>query len=59
MTRSAVTVLATLALSTVEAADAVSLGSEYRLVGNEVAGSALVADDRVVHLMVFPAPGKP
>jgi hypothetical protein len=32
----------------------VGLGTEYRLAG-KTAGAALVADDRVAHLMAFPA----
>ena len=39
----------------VELAQAVGLGSEYRLTGLRTAGAVLVADDRVAHLMAFPA----
>ena len=52
----AAAVLATLTASAVEPVNAVSAGAEYRLVGKEVAGAALVAEDRVAHLMAFPAP---
>jgi hypothetical protein len=38
----------------VEAAQAVGLGTEYRLAGPRTAGAALIADDRVAHLMAFP-----
>ena len=39
----------------VEAAPAVGLGVEYRLTGLQTAGAALVAEERVAHLMAFPA----
>jgi hypothetical protein len=32
----------------------VGLGTEYRLTGQTTVGSALIADDRVAHLMAFP-----
>lgn len=38
----------------VEATRAVGLGTEYRLIGEKTAGAALIADDRVAHLMAFP-----
>ncbi len=38
-----------------ELAPAVGLGTEYRL-GGAVAGAALVHEDRLAHLMAFPAP---
>ena len=38
----------------VEATQPVGLGAEYRLAGR-TAGAALVADDRLAHLMAFPA----
>jgi hypothetical protein len=38
----------------VEAAQAVGLGTEYRLTGQRTVGAALIADDRVAHLMAFP-----
>jgi len=38
----------------IEAAPAVGLGIEYRLTGEKTAGAALIADDRVAHLMAFP-----
>jgi hypothetical protein len=34
---------------------AIGLGHELRLTGRTVAGAALVVDDRVAHLMAFPA----
>jgi len=48
-------VLAMLSDCPVAAVDAVSLGQEYRLTGDKMAGAALVADDRVAHLMAFPS----
>ena len=38
----------------VREAQAVGLGTEYRLTGEKTAGAALIADDRVAHLMAFP-----
>ena len=38
----------------VEAAQAVGLGTEYRLTGPTTVGAALIADDRLAHLMAFP-----
>jgi len=38
----------------VEAGQAVGLGTEYRLTGQRTVGAALIADDRVAHLMAFP-----
>ena len=38
----------------VEPAPTVGLGTEYRLAGGRVAGAALLADEHVAHLMVFP-----
>jgi hypothetical protein len=39
-----------------EPAPAAALGVEQRLTGGEVVGAALVVDERVAHLMAFPAP---
>jgi hypothetical protein len=39
-----------------EGAPAVALGVEQRLTGRDIVGAALVVDERVVHLMAFPAP---
>jgi hypothetical protein len=39
-----------------EPAPAVALGVEQRLAGKRVVGAALVVDERVAHLMVFPGP---
>jgi len=36
-------------------APAVGLGREYRLAGNAMVGAALVVEEQVAHLMVFPA----
>jgi hypothetical protein len=38
-------------------AQAVGLGTEYRLTGARMAGAALVAEDRVADLMAFPIVG--
>jgi hypothetical protein len=38
----------------IEPALAVGLGEEFRLVDQKLAGAALVAEDRVAHLMAFP-----
>ena len=38
----------------VEEAPAVGLGREYRLAGNAMVGAALVVEEQVAHLMVFP-----
>jgi len=38
-----------------EEAPAVGLGREYRLAGNAMVGAALVVEEQVAHLMVFPA----
>jgi hypothetical protein len=40
-------------------APAVALGEEVRLEGRHLAGAALVAEDRVAHLMAFPRPAAP
>lgn len=48
------TVLERIAASPVELAPAVGLGTEYRLAGGKTQGAALVAEDRVAHLMAFP-----
>ena len=37
-----------------EEAPAVGLGREYRLAGNAMVGAALVVEEQVAHLMVFP-----
>lgn len=47
-------VLRRLSACPVEATPAVGLGTEYRLTGETTAGAALIADDRVAHLMAFP-----
>ena len=47
--------LARLRKAPVEEAPAVGLGQEHRIAGNRMAGTALVVDDVVVHLMAFPA----
>jgi hypothetical protein len=39
----------------VEPVRGVGLGTEYRLTGLRTTGAALVSDDRVAHLMMFPA----
>ena len=46
-------VLAGIAACSAEPAPAVGLGTEYRLAGGQAQGAALVAEDRVAHLMVF------
>jgi hypothetical protein len=48
-------ILARLAATPIEPAPAVGLGQEFRLVGREVLGAALVMDDRLAHLAAFPA----
>jgi hypothetical protein len=50
-------VLQRVAACPAELAPAVGLGVEYRLAGLRTAGAALVAEDRVAHLMAFPAAG--
>lgn len=50
-------VLARLVATTIEPAPAVGQGQEFRLVGREVLGAALVMDDRLAHLAAFPADG--
>ena len=50
--------LGSLARMPAELASAVGLGREYRLGGQKAQGAALVVDDRVAHLMAFPAPMK-
>jgi hypothetical protein len=52
-------ILAALAEAPTEPAPAVGLGIEYRLSGPPLCGAALVAEERVVHLMAFPAPAGP
>jgi hypothetical protein len=52
-------VLRRLSRCPVETALAVGLGDEYRLTGAKTAGAALVADDRVAHLMAFPVVAEP
>ena len=47
-------VLERIAACPAEPAPAVGLGTEYRLAGGQAHGAALVAEDRVAHLMVFP-----
>lgn len=47
-------VLARVAASRLENAPTIGLGAEYRFDGNEVAGAALVVDELVAHLAVFP-----
>jgi hypothetical protein len=48
------TVLRRLAGCPAEAAPAVGLGHEYRLIGPDASGAVLVLDDLVAHLMAFP-----
>jgi hypothetical protein len=48
-------VLAMLSRCPAEKTPAVGVGTEYRFTGARVAGAVLVADDRVAHLMAFPA----
>ncbi len=48
------TILERIAACPAEPAPAVGLGTEYRLAGGQAQGAALVAEDRVAHLMVFP-----
>jgi hypothetical protein len=48
-------VLKGLAQAPAEDAPAVGLGREYRLAGNALVGAALVVEERVAHLMVFPS----
>jgi hypothetical protein len=47
-------VLELIAACPAEPAPSIGLGTEYRLAGQQAHGAALVADDRVAHLMVFP-----
>jgi hypothetical protein len=47
-------VLATLGQSETESAPAVGVGAEYRLATPGLAGAALVAEQRVAHVMAFP-----
>lgn len=49
-------VLALIARASAEPAPAVGLGAELRLGSTQLVGAALVVDDRVAHLMAFPAP---
>jgi hypothetical protein len=44
-----------LAACPVQPAPAVGIGEEYRLAGEKLAGATLVAEERVAHLMAFPA----
>jgi hypothetical protein len=41
-----------------EPAPAVGLGEEHRLAAPELAGSVLVAQGRIAHLMAFPGVGR-
>lgn len=50
-------ILARLAAAPIEQAPAVGVGQEFRLVGGQVLGAALVVTDRLAHLAVFPAGG--
>ncbi|MGH8695311.1 MAG: ARPP-1 family domain-containing protein [Burkholderiales bacterium] len=50
-------VLARLTATPIEPAPPVGLGQEFRLVGREVLGAALVMDDRLAHLAAFPTGG--
>jgi hypothetical protein len=52
------TVLARLAATPIEEAPTVGLGREFRVVGMEVLGAALIVDDRLAHLAAFPAQGE-
>jgi hypothetical protein len=47
--------LGALLAAPVEPAPAVGLGEEHRIGGERMAGAALVAEDRIAHLMAFPA----
>ena len=51
-------ILHRLAACPAETAPAIGLGCEYRLGGLRTTGAALVAEDRLAHLMAFPAPGR-
>ncbi|MGH2627255.1 MAG: hypothetical protein ACRDHY_11460 [Anaerolineales bacterium] len=44
-----------LAQAPLEEAPAVGLGREQRLAGGGIVGAGLVVDDKVAHLMAFPA----
>jgi hypothetical protein len=48
-------ILKGLAQTPTEDAPAVGLGHEHRLAGNAMVGAALVVEEKVAHLMVFPA----
>ena len=50
-------ILARLAATPIEPAPAVGQGQEFRLMGNDVLGAALVMDARLAHLAAFPAGG--
>jgi len=54
LTPSPSTVLRRVSGCPVEAAQAVGLGTEYRLTGHTTVGAALIADGHVAHLMAFP-----
>ncbi len=53
LTRSPGAVLRALSSCPAETTSAVGVGTEYRLTGARMAGAALVAEDRVAHLMAF------
>jgi hypothetical protein len=53
-TRNPSGVLGTLSRCPAEATAAVGLGAEYRVTGARMTGAALVAEDRVAHLMAVP-----
>ena len=53
------TVLSALAQGQAESAPAVGLGAEYRLSTPGLAGATLGAQERVAHLMAFPAAEAP
>jgi len=56
LVRSPGAVLGMLSRCPAEMTGAVGLGAEYRFTGARMTGAALVADDRVAHLMAFPGP---
>ena len=48
-------VVETLAAATLESSPPLGLGQEYRVGGKQAVGAALVVEDLVAHLAVFPA----
>ena len=51
--------LARIAALPIEEAPAVGLGHELRIAAQDAAGAALLVDDRLAHLMVFPTAAFP